>query len=201
MCGQWQGWTTLLVKKFTPIPNPNLPWWDLRLLPLVLLLAPSEHSPNSPGCTILSGSFGEWGGPPDPPFFQTKEPQLSQPIQTNDNSRDYFSLVLKSHFCDKNKMKSITERDLEREERLIISIFLKYIKNVCTIIPHPYVPKFYVPFLFWIAGTSFFYIYLQYSAQWSPILLHYHKCCWVAAVTHVNFLTLCWNIRMFNLAA
>lgn len=59
-----------------------------------------------------------------------------------------FLLVLKSHLCDKNKIKSISERDLERKERLIISLFLKNIKNVYTIILLLYLPKIYVPFLF-----------------------------------------------------
>ena len=68
--------TTLSVKKFFLISNLNLPWCNLRPLPLVLSLVtwvkrPAPASLQAPFSNKVS---------PQPPLLQTKQPRFLQPL-------------------------------------------------------------------------------------------------------------------------
>ena len=71
--------TTLSVKKFFLISNLNLPWQNLRPLPLILSLVIQEKGPNT---CLTTASFQvvvvETSKVPPQPLLQTKQPQFPQ---------------------------------------------------------------------------------------------------------------------------
>ena len=72
---------TLAVKTFFLISNLNLPWCNLRPLPLFLLLVTWEKRP-TPHLTTTSfqGAVESDKVSPQPPLLQTEQPQLPQPL-------------------------------------------------------------------------------------------------------------------------
>ena len=72
---------TLSVQKFFLISNLNLPWCNLRPLPLIASYLGEETNTHltTPSCQVVVASNEV---PPQPPLLQTKQPQLPQPLLT-----------------------------------------------------------------------------------------------------------------------
>lgn len=75
-----QGLMTLSVKRFFPISSLNLPSYNLRPFPLVLLLVEEVDPP--PGYSLLSGICRKREVSPEPSFLQAKHSWLPQMLLT-----------------------------------------------------------------------------------------------------------------------
>ena len=76
----FQCFTTLLMKKLFLLSNLNFPWGSLRLCPLALSLVSREKRPTPTWLNLLLGSCRSDKITPGPPFLQTEQPQLPQPV-------------------------------------------------------------------------------------------------------------------------